>query len=98
MNTCEFFSLKHMGEMVGAGAGAEIFDKLEPELHKIDRLRNTGFTFCKFILTDHYRYCTNYWSYNYIGLEAEPQQFVGARAGSKFLTWLWLQVCHQFFI
>jgi hypothetical protein len=24
-----------MGKMVGAGAGAEIFDKLEPEPHKI---------------------------------------------------------------
>jgi hypothetical protein len=23
-----------MGKMVGTGAGAEIFDKLEPELHK----------------------------------------------------------------
>jgi hypothetical protein len=29
--------------MVGAGAWADIFDKLEPEpeLHKMDRLRNT---------------------------------------------------------
>jgi hypothetical protein len=28
------FFLKHMGKTVGAGAGAEIFDKLEPEPHK----------------------------------------------------------------
>jgi hypothetical protein len=31
MKTLEFFSLKYRGKMVGAGA--EIFDKLEPELH-----------------------------------------------------------------
>jgi hypothetical protein len=28
--------------MVRAGAGAGIFDKLGPEPHKLDRLRNTG--------------------------------------------------------
>jgi hypothetical protein len=37
MKFFEFF-LKYMGKMVGAGAeagaGAEIFDKLEPEPHK----------------------------------------------------------------
>jgi hypothetical protein len=33
-----------MGKMVRAGAGAGIFDKLEPEPNrtKMDRLRNTG--------------------------------------------------------
>jgi hypothetical protein len=31
MKIFDFFSRKYMGKMVGAGAGAEIFDKLEPE-------------------------------------------------------------------
>jgi hypothetical protein len=31
MKIFDFFR-KYMGKMVGAGAGAEIFDKLEPEL------------------------------------------------------------------
>jgi hypothetical protein len=49
-----------MGKMVGAGAGPEIIDKLEPEPEskfltslsrsrsrtKMDRLRNTGFVGC----------------------------------------------------
>jgi hypothetical protein len=49
MEIFDFFQ-KYMGKMVGAGA--EIFDKLEPELEfltswsqsrtKMDRLRNTG--------------------------------------------------------
>jgi hypothetical protein len=33
MKIIEFF-LKYMGKMVGARAGADIFDKLEPDPHK----------------------------------------------------------------
>jgi hypothetical protein len=46
MKIFDFFR-KYMGKMVGAGAGAEIFEKLEPEPEpgrtKMDRLRNTDF-------------------------------------------------------
>jgi hypothetical protein len=43
-----FLKYRYMGKMIGAEAGAVIFDKLEPVPHEKGRLRNTASKYCKY--------------------------------------------------